>query len=387
LLRDAARVAGPETSATAGIAEAMANLDHCATEFWRQVPRSDQPARLKVAFQGEARLRLQRLLGAVGHLADRWAPHQAESVDSEAIQRRVEQLGEDLTGLLRDPAPGEVRWVDTRGRTVSLQTVPVHAAPALEQHLFRQGVAVVLTSATLSLDGSFDYLRERLGIPPAAAELVLDSPFDHACQGLLYIPRDLPDPREPGFAQAAAAQIQGLLAITRGRAFCLFTSHRALRQAAETLQEALPYPLLIQGEAPREVLLERFRREAGAVLLGAQSFWEGVDVPGDALSAVIIDKLPFASPSEPLTEARIEQLNAQGRSAFFSYQVPAAAMSLRQGAGRLLRRGTDRGIVAVLDTRLLTRAYGRYLRTCLPPFPMTRELSDVRAFFDHSSVS
>jgi ATP-dependent DNA helicase DinG len=254
--------------------------------------------------------------------------------------------------------------------------------PLLRHHLFEAVPATVLTSATLAAKGRFDYVRARLGIPDEdPAELAIGSPFAYERQALLYLPRDLPTPQEPGFLEAALARMVELCVITSGRAFLLFTSHRALRHAAAWLPSRLSHPLLVQGEASPPTLLETFRRRPGSVLAATSGFWEGVDVPGDALSLVVLEKLPFASPDDPLTAARARAVEEAGQDPFSAYQVPRAALALKQGFGRLIRHRNDRGVVAVLDHRILSRSYGQDFLASLPPVPRTSSLEQVRRWW------
>ncbi len=240
--------------------------------------------------------------------------------------------------------------------------------------------STVLTSATLTVDGRFDYVRARLGIANAA-ELRLPSEFDFSRQALLYLPPRMPDPRSPEFAAAAGREVVEMLRRSQGRAFVLFTSYATLRAVQAIAEMALDYPMLVQGTAPRSQLLKQFRETPHSVLFATSSFWQGVDVVGEALSCVIVDKLPFASPGDPVTSARIDAIRAAGGEPFGEYQVPLAILALQQGLGRLIRHRRDRGVLAVLDPRLRTKGYGRRFLASLPPAPVVQNLQAVEAFF------
>jgi len=246
--------------------------------------------------------------------------------------------------------------------------------------LFDKFDCAVLTSATLAVGGGFDYMRQRLGLEHTR-ELLLPSHFDYESQALLYVPPDLPDPRTPEFAALAAERIRQLLEITRGRAFVLFTSYAQMKDVYERLCSQLPFRLFLQGEAPKNALLEEFRLTPNAVLFGTSSFWQGVDVQGEQLSCVIIDRLPFAVPSDPVVAARVKAIDAGGGNAFFEYQVPSAVITLKQGFGRLIRSLHDRGLLALLDNRILKKAYGRVFVESLPPYSKTTDLKKVEQFF------
>ena len=309
----------------------------------------------------------------------------AKEVPEEVLSlgRRASELRDDLRFLLRADDPAFVYFLETRGRGVSLRAAPIDVSAIVREVLLDRMRVTVLTSATLSVDGSFDYVRQRLGIQ-RATELRLDSEFDYKRQSILYLPRRMPDPRSPQFADAAAKEVMEILRRTRGRAFVLFTSYANLRRVQRIAEAELEYPILVQGAAPRTVLLRDFKATPNAVLLATSSFWQGVDVVGEALSCVIIDKLPFASPGDPITAARIEAIAARGGSAFGEYQVPLAVLALKQGLGRLLRHRDDRGVLAVLDPRLKTMGYGRRFLASLPPAPVTSVLDDVDRFFAHA---
>jgi ATP-dependent DNA helicase DinG len=297
-----------------------------------------------------------------------------------ALEGRVHDVREDLRLLLRADDPDLVFFLESRNRGVFLRAAPINVSTIVRGAIFDRFTSVVLTSATLAVDRSFEYVRGRLGIQ-RPRELRVASEFDYPSQALLYLPRRMPAPNKPEFVAAAAREAIEILRRSRGRAFVLFTSHAALRAAEPLLGMALPYPLLVQGSAPRSLLIEEFRRTPGAVLLGTSSFWQGVDVVGEALSCVIIDRLPFASPGDPVTAARVDAIRDAGGEPFDDYQVPLAILALLQGLGRLLRHRSDRGVLAILDPRLRTKSYGRRFLASLPTAPVTHDLDAVERFF------
>ena len=273
-----------------------------------------------------------------------------------------------------------IRWLEIRGNGFYLNQTPLDIAGVFRSRMEDSGHMNVFTSATLSVNRQFDYFSARLGLEEVEAR-GWDSPFDFNTQSLLYLPRGLPDPGAHDFIGRLMEKAVPLLKQTKGRAFFLFTSHRALRQAAELIGAALDYPILVQGDAPRTELLETFRTTPHAVLLGTSSFWEGVDVRGQALSCVIIDKLPFAAPGDPVLNARLTRMEEQGRNPFMEYQVPEAVLALKQGIGRLLRDRNDYGVLMIGDPRLRTRNYGGTFLDSLPDMTRTGDLRDVQAFF------
>jgi ATP-dependent DNA helicase DinG len=304
----------------------------------------------------------------------------SDSEDVQAVGRRAGEIRDQLRFLLRASDPDFVYFVEVRGRGVFLRAAPIDVSRIVRELLLDRMQATVLTSATLAVGGSFAYVRARLGIRDAR-EVRLPSEFDYARQAILYLPRRLPDPRTGAFARAAGREIVEILRRTRGRAFVLFTSYAVLRTVQVIAEAELRFPILVQGSAPRSTLLQQFRTTPHAVLLATSSFWQGVDVIGDALSCVIVDKLPFASPGDPITAARIEAIAARGGVPFEEYQLPLAILTLQQGLGRLIRHRQDRGVLAVLDPRLRTRAYGGRFLQELPPAPVTASLDDVEGFF------
>ncbi|MFI5114785.1 MAG: ATP-dependent DNA helicase, partial [Terriglobales bacterium] len=353
---------------------------------------------------------LDRLGAELGQL-----PQKPEEVF--ALARRALQLQVQLRFVMENEDPNTVFWIERRGfrgaaarqdlkgrgfsragdaslgteasapagrhsgRTnVILQATPIEVGPILRQCLWSKLETAALTSATLAVGGGFDYIRQRLGLD-RARESIVPSHFDYESQAILYVPPDLPDPRTPQFGAQAADCIRRLLEITRGRAFVLFTSHAQMNEIYERLLGQLEFHMLKQGDAPKSALLEEFRLTPNAVLFGTSSFWQGVDVQGEQLSCVIIDRLPFAVPSDPVVAARVKAIDAAGGNAFYEYQVPSAVITLKQGFGRLIRSLHDRGLLALLDNRILKKSYGRVFVDSLPPYRKTTELKKVEEFF------
>jgi ATP-dependent DNA helicase DinG len=301
--------------------------------------------------------------------------------DILALARRAAEVRNNLAFLLRADDNTYVYFLEIRGRGVFLRAAPIDVSDIVRELLLDEMRTTVLTSATLTVDGSFTYIKGRLGVRKAL-EVRLASEFDYSRQALLYLPPKMPDPRTREFGAAAARQVVEIVKRSRGRAFVLFTSYATLREVQAVAAAELSYPLLVQGEAPRSALLREFKMTPNAVLLATSSFWQGVDVVGEALSCVIIDKIPFASPGDPITAARIESINAEGGSAFGEYQIPLAILNLQQGLGRLIRHRQDRGVLAILDPRLRTMGYGRRFVGSLPPAPVTYRLDDLERFFN-----
>ena len=300
--------------------------------------------------------------------------------DAATLARRAGQMRDDLRFLLSGGDEEYVYFVEFRGRGTFLRASPIDVSSIVRELLLDRLKTTVLTSATLTVDGSFSYLRARLGIGNAG-EVRLPSEFDFRRQAILYLPPKMPDPRSDTFAVAASREVVEILKRTHGRAFVLFTSYATLRAVQAMAEMTLDYPIFAQGTAPRSQLLNQFRGTPHAVLFATSSFWQGVDVVGDALSCVIVDKLPFASPGDPVTAARIDAIRAREGDPFGEYQVPLAVLTLQQGLGRLIRHRRDRGILAVLDPRLRTKGYGRRFLASLPPAPVVHDLGRIEQFF------
>lgn len=300
--------------------------------------------------------------------------------EAASLGRRAAELRENLSFLLEASNPAFVYFLETRNRGVFLRAAPIDVSSIMREQLLDRMRGTVLTSATLTVAGSFEYVKRRLGADDAV-HLRVPSEFDFTEQAILYLPKQMPAPKSPDYGEAVAREVLDLLRRSEGRAFVLFTSYAMLRSVRDQIEFDLPYPLIVQGTAPRSMLLTQFRTTPNAVLFATSSFWQGVDVVGEQLSCVIIDKLPFASPGDPITAARIEAITAEGGDAFQEYQVPLAILAMLQGLGRLIRHRSDRGVLAVLDPRLRTMGYGRRFLDSFPPAPVTQNLDAISRFF------
>jgi ATP-dependent DNA helicase DinG len=327
------------------------------------------------------------LQNALMHLYTELQSLSEKPEEVHSLCRRVEELRIQLGFVMESNQKNTVFWIERRGgrmgqQNVFLQATPITVSDILRQSLFDQLDTTILTSATLAVGGGFEYIRGRLGLEHAR-EMIIPSHYDYPRQALFYVPPDLPDPREAQFVERATQRVRQLLEISQGRAFCLFTSYALMNQLYERLLGELGLPMLLQGSAPKNALLEEFRMTPHCVLFATSSFWQGIDVQGEQLSCVIIDRLPFAVPNDPVVAARIKAIDENGGNAFFEYQVPSAVIPLKQGFGRLIRSLDDRGLLCLLDNRILKKQYGRVFLSSLPDYSRTTDIRAVERFFGH----
>ncbi|MEO7658688.1 MAG: ATP-dependent DNA helicase, partial [Pyrinomonadaceae bacterium] len=392
LVRDAGELPIHDAIVTAGITKSSARIIGFSEQFWARFSQArgsegrfpllpdafgnrgsdgeDQPTAL-----GETYHALDDSLGRLEADVDVYSDKMPEA---ESVVKRIRQTRFDLGFIVKQADRNFVYWLERRGRGVFLQASPVDVSSLLQEKLFDKVETCILTSATLSANGSFNFIRDRLGLTAGKTNsLVAPSSFDYEKQAIIYLPKAMPDPRAPEFSQMAAAEIIRILQVTNGHAFVLCTSNSSMNALYELVSSRVGYPCLLQGTMSKSGLLERFRETPNAVLFATSSFWQGVDVRGDQLSCVIIDKLPFAVPTDPIVAARSRFIDDNGGKSFFDYSVPQAVISLKQGIGRLIRSRSDRGVIAILDPRLRTKGYGRDFLNSLPRMRITGELNDV----------
>ena len=346
----------------------------------RTTSGEEQPTQL-----GEAYYALDEALSALEDLLDQYAE---EMPEVDGLVRRVRQTRSDLDFIVTQAELNYVYWLEKRGKGMFLRASPVDVSELLREKLFEKTETCILTSATLSSSGSFNFVRERLGLDAAKTTgMVAPSSFDYENQAIIYLPKAMPDPRSPEFTQLAAGEVVKILQVTDGRAFVLATSNASMNALYELVSSRVNFPCFVQGSMSKTGLLERFRETPNAVLFATASFWQGVDVQGEQLSCVIIDKLPFAVPTDPIVAARSRFIEDNGGKPFFEYSVPQAIISLKQGIGRLIRSRTDKGVIAILDPRLRTKSYGRDFLQSLPRMRITSDLKDVSAILNGISAN
>ncbi len=391
LVRDTEKALAESDAVTAFVPDAVAKLSAASRDFFSGFHSTDGRFPMRELGRGLSVRRgprdedtigalYRRVVSQLGVLEAGLANTSKQSDAIDALVRRTGELRADLAYTLESESSEHVYWYEVRGRGVFLWASPIQVASILKERLYPGIDTAVLTSATLSTGGNFHFIRSRLGLDDAR-ELLLGSHFDFSRQAILYIPKNIPEPREEGWVRHACSELERILEASGGRAFLLFTSYAQMELVYHALQGRVPYPLLLQGEMSKSGLLEAFRNTPNAVLLATSSFWQGVDVQGEKLSCVVIDKLPFSVPSDPVVAARIRHLNEAGGNAFCEYQIPEAVILLKQGFGRLIRSRTDRGILALLDKRVITKRYGRTFLQSIPPAPVTHNSADLRNFF------
>jgi len=383
LARDTEQAVRITQAGTPALLRRVTRLRDKGHEFFDLLPPQEgrsafEPA-ARAGFLEQNRSSYDGLVTALKALESEIAALPSKPDELLVVARRASELRNETAFLFESNEKNYVYWLERRGKGVFVTATPIDISSILREQLFDAFDTIVMTSATLAVSGRFDFLKQRLGMQ-LTQEMVLPHEFDYRQQALLYIPAGLPDVRNPAFVQRAAEEISRVLKLTQGRAFCLFTSYSQMNQIFELVRARVPFPLLLQGTAPRMALLERFRTTPAAVLFATSSFWQGVDVPGAQLSCVIIDRLPFAVPTDPIVAARVRMLAEDGRNAFEEYQIPEAVLALKQGFGRLIRTRTDRGVLAILDNRIQRMQYGKIFIESLPEYSLTRDIAEVQRF-------
>ncbi len=381
LIKDTAEVSRRKLFATPELDRALIQLGDRAEEFFALFPQDGRHGfHDHEEFFAENESAYGELLLSIDAFCARLELVEGAVEETLPLVRRAKLIASGLRFWLECHDSRYVYWTERRGRGMYLQATPIDVSEVLSSRLFDNVGCAILTSATLTVAGAFDYTQTRLGLANART-LRVESQYDYTKQVLFYVPQQLPDPRNPEFTYRAADQVEELVNASRGRAFVLFTSYQQMRQIYTLLRPRIDYPMLLQGDAPRNALIEAFRSTPGAVLFGTSSFWQGIDVQGEKLSCVIIDRLPFAVPTDPVIAARTEAVRQNGGNPFCEYQIPQAALALKQGFGRLIRATTDRGVLALLDNRITKLSYGRVFFDSLPAYRFTTKMSDVEAFF------